>query len=516
MRKTQSLIILLFITIISCEDGLKGDFSENLEPNTSLTLNSINLPEGERLLSQVNISWWGDDPDGFVIGYEFFIGDPLNASEEDWVFTNKSDSIFILPIPQGSNDADVTFSVRAVDNEDLRDSSPSSLVFPITNTEPSIQFIANELPPDTTYRILSFGFIATDPDGDLNLNRIEIALNDTSSENNWVEISVDADFVTLQIDDTLSIPEARIFIGRNLRELDSKFSSVNLNQDNEFFIRSIDNAGSVSEVKSHVWYVKKQESKILFLNDYFGTSSNARAQLHLSVLENIGIDKVDYIDISDGVVSGGTRVALSNAFPDRDLANPTINKMLAEWDYIYWISDDLNRNIGYALELTTQFFEEGGKMFINIPIEFISDQNPIFQFLPFQGVQAPPEERNAEFIVQKCTSIIASEGLGYNPSLRFKANVFPSYPIIPFTESVDLFEAEFRTVLRNPTAIADYDGIKIVSAMNQEQSILYFGFDLNDFTTSSSTCSDSEGNLPPSDLEGLLDYLIIETLGFEQ
>jgi len=518
LKKTLPFLILLNFLLISCENGLEGNLKENLTPSTSLTLGSINLPEGERLLSQVKISWWGDDPDGYIIGYEFYIGDPAQANTNDWTFTEKADSIFILPIPENTTDADVTFSIRAVDNENAKDEDPPSLVFPIRNTAPTVVFNATETPPDTTFSIASFGFTAADPDGNSNLNRIEVALNDTTSNAIWIEVPLSSTLLTLKIETEGVGANAKIFVGKALQELSEIFEGVLLNSDNELFIRSIDNAESISEVKSYKWFLKEQTSRILFLNDYSGNNSQSRADLHLDLLNQLGISSIDYIDISDGSVAGGTRVQLTSAFHNRDLSDPTINLALAQWDYIYWISDDLNRNIGYALELTSQFFENGGKMFVNIPIEFISSQNSLFQFLPFQGVQAPPDERNAEFIIQKCEPISKSEGLDFQPELRFRNNVFPSYPIIPFSESIDLFQGNFKVLFRNPTAISDYDGINTVSAMNPEQSILYFGFDLNEFTTASANgCKDeNDADAPPSDLKGLIEFIVIETLDFKQ
>lgn len=515
-------ILLLNFLVISCDSGLQGDLNENLPPTTSLTLNEINMPEGERLVSQVNISWWGDDPDGYVAGYEFYIGDPAQTNEEEWEFTQNTDSTFILPIPEGNIEADVQFNVRAVDNEGARDPEPPSLIFPIKNTPPTVSFAFNETPPDTTYRIFSFGYIADDPDGRANLNRVEVALNDTS-ESGWKEVSLNVNFITLRIVDTLENPVANVMLGRSAVESNIQFETINVDGENEFFVRTIDNAAAESEVISHKWYVKKQTSRILFLNDFYGTQSttNARKDLHLNVLNDIGITQVDYIDISDGQVMGGTRVQLTSAFPNRSLAEPTINLMLAEWDFIYWISDDLDRNIGYALEITNRFFDQGGKMFINIPIEYLADRNSLFQFLPFTGVQLasyPEGGRNPQFIINNCTAVTSTSEIDFDPQLQFDGNLFPAYSIIPFNESIRLFEANFELFLRNPNEIVEYDGNELISTMNPDESIVYFGVDLDRFTKSDTRCSDPDtGNdLPASNLSGLIEFLTIETLGFEQ
>jgi hypothetical protein len=526
-------ILLLNVLVVSCDSGLQGDLNENLPPKTSLTLNEINLPEGERLVSQVNISWWGDDPDGFITGYEFYIGDPTNAADQDWSFTQSTDSTFILPIPQGNIEADVQFTVRAVDNDGSKDPEPPSLTFPIKNTPPEVSFAVNETPPDTTYRVASFGFNPSDPDGNANLNRIEIALNDTSSDG-WKEISLDVNFITLRIDDTQPNPVASVMLGRSAVESDIQFETVNMDAENELYVRTFDNAEAVSDLITYNWYVKRQTSRILFLNDYFGTNTDERGALHLSILDSIGIDQVDYIDISDGQVLGGTRVPLTSAFPNRSLAEPTINMMLAEWDYIYWISDDLDRNIGYALEITDQFFNEGGKMFINIPIEKLAERNSLFQFLPFRGVQEATfsePARNPQYFIENCSDVTltdqgaelaqnsqASNGQPFSPNIQFDGAEFPAYSIIPFNESISLFETDFSIFLRNPNEIVEFEGNEVISTMNPDQNILYFGVDLDEFTKNSGDCSDPETNqdLPASNLSDLIEFLTIETLGFEQ
>lgn len=525
-------ILILFIPLIflvsSCDNGIQGSLNENQFPTTSLTVKEINLPSGKRLTSQVDISWWGDDPDGYVVGYEFYIGDPASASNTDWVFTDKTDSTFILPIPEGSIDADVQFTVRSIDNDDARDTDPPSLTFPIRNTKPEVTFNFKQKPPDTTYSIMSFGFTPSDPDGDANLNRIEIALNDTSSASSWKELTLNVDFITLKIDDSSPNATAKILVGRSAIDSGLEFDSVHVNAENIFYIKAIDNAAAVSNIVSKKWYVKKQTSRILFLNDYFGTKTTEMGNMHLSLLNEAGITKVDYLDISDGEVRGGTRVPLTSALPDRSIADPTTNMMLAQWDYIYWISDDLDRNIGYALELTEKFFENGGKMFINIPVEYLADRNSLFQFLPFKGVgQAEyPQEggRSPEFIIDSCSEIQNYANVSPDISLRFKQNIFPAFPIIPFQESINLFDADFGLKLANPRANAPYEGNSVLATMNPDKSIVYFGIDFNNFTTPNTPetsrnnpCKDSNGDLlPPSDLKELVNFLTIETLGFEE
>jgi hypothetical protein len=514
MIKKFSPFLLIAFLIVSCDAGLDGNLAENKPPRTSLTINSINLPEGDRLNSQINISWWGDDPDGFVVGYEIFIGDGFDSPGAVWTFTTKTDSTFILPIEQGEIDADVRFTVRAVDNEDLRDPNPPSLVFPIRNSPPEITFVSTETPPDTTFNIFSFGFRASDPDGAANLNRVEIALNDTTCSNCWKALDPNTQLLTFRTDDQ-GVTTA--LAGRALIQTDVTFDSqIQWNAENTFHIRSFDNAGAVSAVRSHTWYVKEQKSRILFLNDYFGPNSEIIAELHLGILRDIGFETIDYLDISDGTATGGRRVVLSSAFPDRSLGAPTINKMLAEWDHIYWVSDNLDRNIGYAIELTLEFFRNGGTMFVNIPTKVLFDDNPVLEFLPFERVQPVPQGQQS-FIIQNNSLVTATPQASSLPYLRFRRNLIATFPIVPFGETVELFEAPFR--VRNVVGqLNDFDGSRLISAMNPEQNMLFFGIDLSEFDRDQRTVTQSGQQvvLPGSDLSGLLRYSCIDILGFQQ
>ncbi|MCC5933786.1 MAG: hypothetical protein LAT75_11210 [Candidatus Cyclonatronum sp.] len=485
---------ILFLA--SCDAGFDGNFNENQPPRTFLTVNEINLPEGTRLTSQINISWWGDDPDGYIVGYEFRIGDD---DEQPWVFTTRTDSLFVLPIEEGNTDADVRFTVRAVDNEGAVDPEPPNLVFPIRNSPPNIRFRALETPPDSTFRVFSFGWQASDPDGDANLNRIEMAINDTTS---WQSVPPDVSFITVRVDDTVSPVTSQVFLGRALNSSDLSFDTINLNADNTFYIRAVDNAGALSEVVSYEWYIKQQTSRVLVLNDIQGDTNFQIVQQHFDLLRNVGINQFDFMDITDGVTTGGRRVVLSRAFPDRSLGNPTINLMLAEWDHIYWVSNNLDRNVGYALELTVRFFENGGTMFINIPTRDLPADNPLFQFLPFQRMEVLPSGQQSFFIANN-SLIEPTEFVSNPPFLQFRRNLLSYYPLIPFGETVPLFEADFKTRAAVTGFINDFGGSKLISATNPDESILYFGVDLREFT------ADSE-------LTRLIEITCIEILGFQQ
>jgi hypothetical protein len=81
---------------------------------------------------------------------------------------------------------------------------------------------------------------------------------------------------------------------------------------------------------------------------------------------------------------------------------------------------------------------------------------------------------------------------------------------------LELFNAPFQT--RSALGrITDYEGPNLISAMNPEQTILFFGIDLTEFDTNERTISRSgeQVTLPASDLTRLIQFTTRDILKFE-
>jgi hypothetical protein len=136
--------------------------------------------------------------------------------------------------------------------------------------------------------------------------------------------------------------------------------------------------------------------------------------------------------------------------------------------------------------------------------------------LPFDSVQPVPQGQQS-FIIQNNSLVSATAEATSLPYLRFRRNLLATFPIVPFGETVELFEAPFR--VRNVVGqLNDFQGSKLISAMNPEQSILFFGIDLSEFDTNERTVTQGGQQvvLPASDLSALLRYSCIDILGFQQ
>lgn len=488
LRPLPLLLIAVVLTgLVSCDAGIQGNMNENLPPRTFLTVDEIRLdgdpddPDTRRLVSQVLISWWGDDPDGYVTGFEFAITDrewiyaPENEGEVDWVYTRENDSLFVLPIPPGEKVADVRFTVRAIDNEGARDPVGASVVFPIENSPPVIELHKTttpqrqmEVPPDTTFHIASFGWTASDPDGDDNLSHYEVVMNDTLAS--WLRIPVDVSFMAFRIEQPAgNQTSASVYLGRSFTSSGLTLENLRMNSENTLYIRAVDNADAVSPIDSVSWYLKEQQSRILFVNDYPGSLGQAAIRFHQELLETAGITNYDMLHVIDGTASGGRKVPMSSAF--HLPVDPTMIRILAEWDHIYWVSGDLDRNITYALRSTIDFFANGGTMFVNIPTKRMQEEDAIFDFLPISAMKPVPAGQTSYQVQANATLAPIDEP--QLDTLVVRRGSQSAFPVEPLGDARTLYELGFLT----RPFFTPVQGAIAVAA--QDNSIIYFGYPMD-------------------------------------
>lgn len=494
------LVIMMGGLLGSCNTSPTGTIKENLPPRTSLTVDAIDIDEDNRLSSSVAISWWGDDPDGYIVGYEVAIQDTTAA--DAWIFTTRTDSTFVLPISEGNETEDVLFAVRAVDNDQQRDPNPATLVFPIKNTPPITELNPLELPPDTTYSVVSFGWSFDDPDGAATLLRTEITFNDSTS--GWIPIPLDEEgqqevFITLVSDNDPVNPRSELFLGRTLRETGIIIETLNSDANNKLFVRTLDKALAISEMQSVSWYMKSRKSNILMLNDDASGSSAENLALYLEQFIQLGFD-VDVINISDGTGLEGGVVPISEAFPR--VIDPTVNLMMAQWDHIFWFSSSLSRNINYAQEILDRFFARGGTMLATIPVTKIDEESPLFNFIPLQNyMPLNPSAGETSFLLLNNSDVTPVEGSGIELTMRYNGGNNPN--IIPFeavSAAQELFEGNFRKRFITGFTVP-FEGPSVVAAENPEGNLIYFGIPLADLNGS--------GNL-----NELMEELLIGRLEF--
>ena len=87
IRGTVALVVIFSLHFVtSC---VRGNKLANQAPDTKISIDSINLTGAERLNSNISLSWYGSDADGYVVGYE------ISLNNTDWTYTTAQDSTFI-------------------------------------------------------------------------------------------------------------------------------------------------------------------------------------------------------------------------------------------------------------------------------------------------------------------------------------------------------------------------------------------------------------------------------------
>lgn len=366
MKHVYTLSTLLFLLLAGCADDPVGTPHGNQRPTTQLAIPTVATIQS----SQIHAYWYGDDPDGLVIGYLF------SWDGKEWSYTTNNDSLFSLRI--SSNDSTYTFAVAAVDNS-LADKSalsrpitfvdangdgvytdgeeftglagavdltPARVTYRIVNLAPEVFFGADSTAaaraikqnPDTTFPLASFLFSVYDRDGSATISSVEWSLNDSSAGASWHVLPAGQTLLTLQEADGI-IPNA----------------------NNVLYLRATDKGGKRSAAARYpaegsIWYVKKPKGTILVIKDF---SAKDADDFYTQTLDQIAggkfAGKYDVLDIRDG---------LSQTTKPKNLPlfiSPTFTATLKLFTTVIWYGD-LKPNLELAQQVLPEFNRNGGKV----------------------------------------------------------------------------------------------------------------------------------------------------------
>lgn len=365
---------LLFLMSVgsSCD---KGNPLENLPPETSIFLTEIQLEGQNRLNSIVRLYWSGEDVDGYVIGFD------ISLDGENWTFTTSTDSTFSFAIPFGVDSVDVPLFVRAVDNDNERDPEPATLTIPLKNRPPVALVDTVAVLPDTVFSAGTMLFSISDPDGNETLDGIEIRINNGG----WYELPITNRFVSFlpENPDQAGAQDLIIYDGPSAIELSDRMEGAVVGEDNRFYLRAKDIAGTYSPIDSTTsFFLRQKKGDLLLVDDHSDSDAD---DLHREILANV-YPSFDVIDIRSNRPS---------------IWDPTLGLILGIYDRVMWYSDgadlpSLGQQLTVEIAATSlqEYLNDGGKLFVSakFPATFndptIAGMSPVFDFSPMDSLSS--------------------------------------------------------------------------------------------------------------------------------
>ena len=367
-----SLFLLLFIAGISCR---KGDFKDNQVPDTKIALDAINLTGNSRLNSEVHLSWYGTDIDGYITGYE------ISLNQQDWFFTASEDSTFIFQLEPGSDTTDINFYVRAIDNEGSKDPSPAYLRVPLKNTPPTAVIDEDRGPKDTAFIASTFFWRANDPDGNETIRQAFMRFN----QGDWVEIDKNQSLISFLVDTSVQTgtATAQVYYGKNKQAESFTINGLNVNGNNELYLKVVDLANAESTIDtSKTFFLKNKTPGVntLWVSGHIA-SITAKYKGYLDA-NSIQYDLLNY---------GASQGAYQPVYWD-----PTFRLILSQYSRIFvnapstkflnTVTGENTTLLNYIAPMIQGFYNEGHQSFITCNIDKSEDVSNIAGPFPIENI----------------------------------------------------------------------------------------------------------------------------------
>ncbi len=224
--KKVFLPLILVLAGLSCKKPASLPV-ENIPPETHIFI------EGtvDTVPAYQIIHWYGNDPDGYVVGYYY------HWDSDTPVFTTANVDTFTLSVPDSDSIGIHAFYVAAVDNEGAEDPTPAEVTIPVKNSPPTIEFQHGTLPPDTTLPYVTYYVETHDIDGDESVIGFYYR---TDYDTMWTFQSIDTDYVTFE-----NVP-----VG-----------------EHSFYFRSVDRSHAISEEIADTVVIIPAQGDILLIDD---------------------------------------------------------------------------------------------------------------------------------------------------------------------------------------------------------------------------------------------------------
>ncbi len=472
-------LLLTSILIFSCSENINDNPSVNQAPDTYLFLYPDSGVTISQQKSRLQVHWWGDDPDGLIIGYYF----RWEGLDQNWKFTTSNDSLFSLPI--GTVDTSFSFMVASIDNggngvydesviykdQDigpepfidengngvfdvgeyyydigLIDPSPAVQKFPIKNTAPEVDWDDLTSIPLESFPVMTVGWTAQDLDGDESITSINIALNDTGS---FVSLPGNIRLVTLRsLNFAGANPTMQILLNGSTSDIfGTELTNLQLDANNRIYLQAIDISGAKSEIialpdTSRDWFVKKPKGDLLIVDNFVsGNSAKTFYETTFNSLSNGGLNgKYDVLDIENTTLP---------------YENVSFLETLKLFDFVFWYSNE-TPSLDLTNLVTQSYINQGGKIAYSLTFKDSSssysyDLATIQNFIPIEKFQ---QSQPLNFILPGA-DILKSDQSSTYPNLKTATTIGFVRTIVPNNASAAKVYDLSSSQVNGPIALMD-------------------------------------------------------------
>jgi hypothetical protein len=240
LKITGLVVGVIMVLAAGCAE--KQDLNTpNLPPETYISVgDSVRNPT---LYIQA-VSWWGDDLDGEVVGFEYRWStdpaEPCCQMDTSWVFTDQTGEDFNLPVTEGVRSH--TIRVRAIDDQGENDPDPARATFLVTNSPPTIKIWDRTQLPDTTLPAMLIKWHGDDPDGRETIESYKV----------WLDGSEESAILLAAEDTTVSV---------GLSDFEGRYGERTIS------VVAIDSGCDTSNAVSHTWYVEEPLGNVLLVDN---------------------------------------------------------------------------------------------------------------------------------------------------------------------------------------------------------------------------------------------------------
>jgi hypothetical protein len=425
MRKPQiHFLLILLVTAFVFGACKKGEKKENQAPETLLVPKAVNLSGEQSLITRVHLNWFGTDKDGYVKGYR------VSINNGDWFFTEKTDSVFLFPIPEGSRYGNAEIKVAAIDHTGLEDPTPAYVKLPLKNTNPTAAFDKVFSSKDSALAVISLYWSADDPDGTDNLKNLQIRANNGP----WV--SLDRKMREVHIvagTDTTSAITAKLYDG-NRTLLKETLGGIVPNGLNQFYLRAVDMAAALStEDTLKNLYLRSRKADVLFV------SGDETAFNTYKTLIGSAANAFDILNL-----------ASNNGAQQPAKWDPTFTLLLQQYQKTVFTNDDKRYNnaatgtstllLEAAARSFREYFNGGGKLlciaFFKVD-ESISPNSQIFGAYPIDSISYSA----GSVIIDNKSPALISKATGY-PDLALNKITSKLVPFHPTSDATAIYTGD--------------------------------------------------------------------------